>query len=170
MNHSVSMLAVVTVGPLALLLVLSALAALLFQRAHRGPTERLAARDAEYGIIDGLIASNVGESTLAVRRCCSCHPPPPNPRLRGRQLLPISTGFLCQEKDGNFVSWLAQSLVTEAVPSRVPSTLAVGKCTSEMTEKVSEGHFWYIRGTITWGTKLYQVCALFTNSVTPSVQ
>lgn len=28
--------------------------------------ERLTSRDAEYGTIDGLIASNVGESTLAV--------------------------------------------------------------------------------------------------------
>nr|XP_023692472.1 activin receptor type-1 isoform X2 [Paramormyrops kingsleyae] len=64
-NHSVSVLAVVTVGPVAVLLVLSALAVLLFRRVHRGHMERLTPRDAEYGIIDGLIASNVGESTLA---------------------------------------------------------------------------------------------------------
>lgn len=59
-------LAVVIVAPIIVLIVLSAVAILVFRRIHRNQMERLTSRDAEYGTIDGLIASNVGESTLAV--------------------------------------------------------------------------------------------------------
>lgn len=55
------------VAPIIVLIVLSMAAILVFRRIHRNQMERLTLRDAEYGPIDGLIASNVGESTLAVR-------------------------------------------------------------------------------------------------------
>ncbi|XP_061925959.1 activin receptor type-1-like isoform X1 [Entelurus aequoreus] len=64
-NYSVTMLAVVIVAPILVLVVLSAIAILVFRRIHHNQMERLTSRDAEYGTIDGLIASNVGESTLA---------------------------------------------------------------------------------------------------------
>ncbi|XP_019723771.1 activin receptor type-1 [Hippocampus comes] len=63
--YSVTMLAVVIAAPILVLVVLSAIAILVFRRIHRNQMERLTSRDAEYGTIDGLIASNVGESTLA---------------------------------------------------------------------------------------------------------
>ncbi|XP_054643177.1 activin receptor type-1-like [Dunckerocampus dactyliophorus] len=64
-NYSVTMLAVVIVAPILVLVILSAIAILVFRRIHHNQMERLTSRDAEYGTIDGLIASNVGESTLA---------------------------------------------------------------------------------------------------------
>ncbi|KAG7330898.1 hypothetical protein KOW79_004867 [Hemibagrus wyckioides] len=64
-NYSVMMLAIVIVAPVIVLIILSTVAILIFRRIHRNQMERLTARDAEYGTIDGLIASNVGESTLA---------------------------------------------------------------------------------------------------------
>ncbi|XP_030641811.1 activin receptor type-1-like isoform X2 [Chanos chanos] len=64
-NYSVTTLAIVIVAPVIVLIFLSAIAILVFRRIHRSQMERLTARDAEYGTIDGLIASNVGESTLA---------------------------------------------------------------------------------------------------------
>lgn len=65
-SYSVTTLAVVIVAPVIILIVLSAVAILVFRRIHNNQMERLTLRDAEYGTIDGLIASNVGESTLAV--------------------------------------------------------------------------------------------------------
>lgn len=59
-------LVVVIVAPIIVLIVLSAAAILVFRRIHHNQMERLTSRDAEYGTIDGLIASNVGDSTLAV--------------------------------------------------------------------------------------------------------
>lgn len=70
-NYSVTTLAIVIVAPVIVLIVLSTVAILIFRRIHRNQMERLTARDAEYGTIDGLIASNVGESTLAVRVACT---------------------------------------------------------------------------------------------------
>ncbi|KAM6986404.1 activin receptor type-1-like [Aplochiton taeniatus] len=64
-SYSVTTLAVVIVAPVIVLVVLSAIAILVFRRIHHNQMERLTTRDAEYGTIDGLIASNVGESTLA---------------------------------------------------------------------------------------------------------
>lgn len=60
------MLVVVVAVPIVILVVVSTVAILVFRRIHRNKMERLTSRDAEYGTIDGLIASNVGESTLAV--------------------------------------------------------------------------------------------------------
>lgn len=65
-GYSVPLLVVAVVVPFVVLVVLSAVAILVFRRIHRNQMERLTSRDAEYGTIDGLIASNVGESTLAV--------------------------------------------------------------------------------------------------------
>lgn len=67
-SYSVTTLAVVIVAPIIILIILSAIAILVFRRIHNNQMERLTSRDAEYGTIDGLIASNVGESTLAVSR------------------------------------------------------------------------------------------------------
>ncbi|KAJ8012831.1 hypothetical protein DPEC_G00046960 [Dallia pectoralis] len=64
-NYSVTTLAIVIVAPVIVLIVLSGIAILVFRRIHQNHMERLTAREAEYGTIDGLIASNVGESTLA---------------------------------------------------------------------------------------------------------
>ncbi|XP_075896365.1 activin receptor type-1-like isoform X2 [Nelusetta ayraudi] len=64
-GYSVPLLVVAVVVPFVVLVVLSAVAILVFRRIHRNQMERLTSRDAEYGTIDGLIASNVGESTLA---------------------------------------------------------------------------------------------------------
>uniref|UniRef100_A0A3Q3K4G5 Activin receptor type-1 n=1 Tax=Monopterus albus TaxID=43700 RepID=A0A3Q3K4G5_MONAL len=65
-NYSVTTLAIIIVVPIIILIVLSTVAILVFRRIHHNQMERLTSRDAEYGTIDGLIASNVGESTLAV--------------------------------------------------------------------------------------------------------
>lgn len=64
-SYSVTTLAIVIVAPIIVLIILSAITILAFRRIHRNKMERLTARDAEYGTIDGLIASNVGDSTLA---------------------------------------------------------------------------------------------------------
>ncbi|XP_061081927.1 activin receptor type-1-like isoform X1 [Conger conger] len=64
-TYSVTTLAIVIVAPVIVLIVLSGIAILAFRRIHQNKMERLTARDAEYGTIDGLIASNVGDSTLA---------------------------------------------------------------------------------------------------------
>ncbi len=73
-NYSVTTLAIVIVAPVIVLIVLSAVAILVFRRIHHNQMERLTSRDAEYGTIDGLIASNVGESTLAVSTVRGCLP------------------------------------------------------------------------------------------------
>ncbi|XP_056888800.1 activin receptor type-1-like isoform X1 [Takifugu flavidus] len=64
-SYSVTTLVIVIVAPIIVLIVLSAAAILVFRRIHHNQMERLTSRDAEYGTIDGLIASNVGDSTLA---------------------------------------------------------------------------------------------------------
>ncbi|MFT7818054.1 activin receptor type-1-like isoform X3 [Arapaima gigas] len=63
--YSAPTLAAAVVAPIVVLIVLSVLATLVFRRIHWKHMERLTARDAEYGTIDGLITSNVGDSTLA---------------------------------------------------------------------------------------------------------
>lgn len=65
-SYSTTTLVIVVMAPIIVLVVLSAAAMLVFRRIHRTQMERLTSREAEYGTIDGLIASNVGESTLAV--------------------------------------------------------------------------------------------------------
>ncbi|KAK7168666.1 hypothetical protein R3I93_004854 [Phoxinus phoxinus] len=64
-NYSVTTLTIVIVAPVIVLIFLSAVAILIFRCIHLHQIEHLTAHDAEYGTIDGLIASNVGESTLA---------------------------------------------------------------------------------------------------------
>ncbi|XP_014887096.1 activin receptor type-1 isoform X1 [Poecilia latipinna] len=64
-SYNVTTLTMAIVAPIIVLIILSAAAILVFRRIHRNQMERLTSRDAEYGTIDGLIASNVGESTLA---------------------------------------------------------------------------------------------------------
>lgn len=61
-------LTIVIVAPVIVLIFLSGVAVLIFRCIHHHQMEHLTAHDAEYGTIDGLIASNVGESTLAVRK------------------------------------------------------------------------------------------------------
>ncbi|XP_078537834.1 activin receptor type-1 [Lissotriton helveticus] len=65
LNYSVQTLAIVILAPVIVLIILSAVAVLVFRKIQQRQLERLNARDAEYGTIDGLIASNVGDSTLA---------------------------------------------------------------------------------------------------------
>uniref|UniRef100_A0A2I4DAN2 Activin receptor type-1 n=1 Tax=Austrofundulus limnaeus TaxID=52670 RepID=A0A2I4DAN2_AUSLI len=64
-SYIVTTLVIAIVAPIVVLIFLSAVAIFVFRRIHRNQMERLTSRDAEYGTIDGLIASNVGESTLA---------------------------------------------------------------------------------------------------------
>ncbi|MEQ2215011.1 hypothetical protein XENOCAPTIV_025613, partial [Xenoophorus captivus] len=66
-RYNVTTLTMAIVAPIIVLIILSTAAILVFRRIHRNQMERLTSRDAEYGTIDGLIASNVGENTLAVR-------------------------------------------------------------------------------------------------------
>lgn len=60
------MLIIVVVSTVIVLIVLSLVAVLICRKIHQNRMQRLHARDAENGAIDGLIASNVGDSTLAV--------------------------------------------------------------------------------------------------------
>lgn len=59
-------LIIVILAPVVVLIVFSAVAVLIIRRIQKNHMERLNSRDAEYGTIEGLIASNVGDSTLAV--------------------------------------------------------------------------------------------------------
>lgn len=54
-------------GPVVVLALLSLLSVLACRRFHHGRLQRLQEFDTEQGAIDGLITSNVGDSTLAVR-------------------------------------------------------------------------------------------------------
>ncbi|XP_073490224.1 activin receptor type-1 isoform X2 [Aquarana catesbeiana] len=65
LNYSVETLAIFVLAPVIVLIVLSVVALLVFRKIQQRHMERLSTRDAEYGTIDGLIASNVGDSTLA---------------------------------------------------------------------------------------------------------
>ncbi|KAJ4933515.1 hypothetical protein JOQ06_030341 [Pogonophryne albipinna] len=89
-SYSVTTLTIVIVAPIIVLIVLSAIAILVFRRIHNNQMERLTSRDAEYGTIDGLIASNVGESTLAVSRL-----PPKLIRKNGKEQLEAYLNLLC---------------------------------------------------------------------------
>lgn len=65
-GYSVETLIIVILAPVTVLIVFSAVAVLIIRRIQKNHMERLNSRDAEYGTIEGLIASNVGDSTLAV--------------------------------------------------------------------------------------------------------
>ncbi|XP_053326732.1 activin receptor type-1 [Spea bombifrons] len=65
LNYNVQTLVIFVVAPLIVLIVFSVVAVLVCRKIQQRHMERLSMRDAEYGTIDGLIASNVGDSTLA---------------------------------------------------------------------------------------------------------
>lgn len=54
-------------GPVVILALLSLVSVLACRRFHRDRLQRLQEFDTEQGAVDGLITSNVGDSTLAVR-------------------------------------------------------------------------------------------------------
>lgn len=65
-GYSVETLIIVILAPVVALIVFTAVGLLIVRRVQKNHMERLNSRDAEYGTIEGLIASNVGDSTLAV--------------------------------------------------------------------------------------------------------
>lgn len=67
MRYSVETLVLLVLVPFAVLVLLAMLAVSVCRRLHPRRLERLHEFDTEQGAIDGLIASNVGDSTLAVR-------------------------------------------------------------------------------------------------------
>ncbi|NP_001017357.1 activin receptor type-1 precursor [Xenopus tropicalis] len=71
-NYSVETLTIFILAPVIVLVVLSVLAVLIFRKIQQRHMQMLSNRDAEYGTIDGLIASNVGDSTLAEMLDHSC--------------------------------------------------------------------------------------------------
>uniref|UniRef100_A0A8C1QFA0 receptor protein serine/threonine kinase n=1 Tax=Cyprinus carpio TaxID=7962 RepID=A0A8C1QFA0_CYPCA len=71
-HYRVEMLVLFVLGPFVVLGLLSVLALLVCRRLHHGRLERLHEFDTEQGAIDGLIASNVGDSTLADLMDHSC--------------------------------------------------------------------------------------------------
>ncbi|KPP62533.1 activin receptor type-1-like [Scleropages formosus] len=71
-RHKAEALVVFVIGPFVVLALFSLLAVLVCRRLHQGRLERLHELDAEQGTIDGLIASNVGDNTLAELLDHSC--------------------------------------------------------------------------------------------------
>lgn len=67
-RYRVETLALFVLGPVVVLVVLSVVSVLACRRLHHGRLQRLQEFDTEQGAIDGLITSNVGDSTLAVRK------------------------------------------------------------------------------------------------------
>lgn len=64
-RYRVETLALFVLGPVVVLALLSVVSVLACRRLHHGRLQRLQEFDAEQGAIDGLITSNVGDSTLA---------------------------------------------------------------------------------------------------------
>lgn len=67
MRYSVKTLVLLILVPFVVLALFATLAVLVCRRLHPRRLERLHEFDTEQGAIDDLIASNVGDSTLAVR-------------------------------------------------------------------------------------------------------
>lgn len=67
MRYNVETLVLLVLVPFAVLALLALLAVPVCRRLHPRQLERLHEFDTEQGAIDGLIASNVGDSTLAVQ-------------------------------------------------------------------------------------------------------
>ncbi|XP_044129344.1 activin receptor type-1-like [Bufo gargarizans] len=65
LNYRVETLAIFILAPVVFLIVLSVVVLLVFRKTQQRHMEQLSTRDAEYRTVDGLIASNVGDSTLA---------------------------------------------------------------------------------------------------------
>lgn len=70
MGYTVETLILVILAPVLVLIIFSVVAVLIIRKIQKHHMERLNSRDAEYGTIEGLIASNVGDSTLAVSKHC----------------------------------------------------------------------------------------------------
>lgn len=66
-RYRVETLALFILGPVVVLVLLSVVSVLACRRLHHGRLQRLQEFDTEQGAVDGLITSNVGDSTLAVR-------------------------------------------------------------------------------------------------------
>lgn len=66
-RYRVETLVLFILGPVVILALLSLVSVLACRRFHRGRLQRLQEFDTEQGAVDGLITSNVGDSTLAVR-------------------------------------------------------------------------------------------------------
>ncbi|CAL8284206.1 unnamed protein product [Lota lota] len=64
-RYRVQTLALLVLGPMVVLALLSVGSMLACRRLHRGRLQRLQEFDTEQGAVDGLITSNVGDSTLA---------------------------------------------------------------------------------------------------------
>ncbi|XP_053290527.1 activin receptor type-1 [Pleuronectes platessa] len=64
-RYRVETLALFVLGPVVVLALLSVVSVLACRRLHHGRLHRLQEFDTEQGAIDGLISSNVGDSTLA---------------------------------------------------------------------------------------------------------
>ncbi|KAG8125035.1 hypothetical protein E2320_020256, partial [Naja naja] len=65
MGYTMEMFVIFVLAPVMVLIVFSAAAVLIVRKIRQHHMERLNSRDAEYGTIEGLIASNVGDNTLA---------------------------------------------------------------------------------------------------------
>jgi len=66
-RYRVETVALFVLGPVVVLALLSVVSVLACRRLHHGRVQRLQEFDNEQGAVDGLITSNVGDSTLAVR-------------------------------------------------------------------------------------------------------
>ncbi|XP_037097178.1 activin receptor type-1 isoform X1 [Syngnathus acus] len=64
-GYGAGTLALLALGPVLALALLSVASALLCRRLHRGYLHRLQEFDTEHGAVDGLITSNAGDGTLA---------------------------------------------------------------------------------------------------------
>ncbi|GLD47925.1 activin receptor type-1-like isoform X2, partial [Lates japonicus] len=71
-RYRVETLALFVLGPVVVLALLSVVSVLACRRLHHGRLQRLQEFDTEQGAIDGLISSNVGDSTLADLLAHSC--------------------------------------------------------------------------------------------------
>ncbi|KAM9331077.1 activin receptor type-1-like [Gastrophryne carolinensis] len=65
LSYSLETLAIFVLPPFILLIILSVVAFLVYRRIQHNHMDRVSKRNAEYGTIDGIVASSVGESTLA---------------------------------------------------------------------------------------------------------
>ncbi|XP_026530367.1 activin receptor type-1-like [Notechis scutatus] len=65
MGYTMEMFVIFVLAPFMVLIVFSVAAVLIIRKIRQCHMERLNSRDAEYGTIEGLIASNVGDNTLA---------------------------------------------------------------------------------------------------------
>ncbi|XP_037342006.2 activin receptor type-1 [Pungitius pungitius] len=71
-RYRVETVALFVLGPVVVLALLCAVSVLACRRLHRGRLQRLQEFDTEQGAVDGLITSNVGDSTLAELLDQSC--------------------------------------------------------------------------------------------------